>query len=208
MIKVIFISDDPEHSCKEEYDGRDSQGRRAGYGDGSTWFLWKGKGYEQAINKEEVSEYTKKHAIKWSAILTLHFIIPAIHGVLGLWKFQTKGDKSSIPQIRDTFDKIQDMAGTVINIPFDLIVKKVKSQNPGSTSVFPVVSLVPNLSQESMEVLKGYLQGGGSIGQLGLLSESKLASMRQLEAKTEGSPGKSDNVQQDGEFTAYTEIKE
>lgn len=191
----------------EEYDGRDFQGRRIGYGDGEAWWLWKGKGYEKAINKEEVSEFTKKHNVKWSATLTLHFLIPAISGVFGLWKFSTKGDKSSIPQIRDTFDKIFELAGTVVNIPFDLIVSKVKSQNPGSISSFPVVSLVPNVSQENIETLKTYLQSGGSMTELGRLSDSKLASIKLIGGKTADTAPNTENAQPEQEYTEFTEIK-
>jgi len=193
-IKIVFMSDEPTLSCLEEWDGRDSQGRRAGYGDGRTTHLWNGKEYV-IVDKDKAEAYSKEKGIKWNIVLTLNFIIPAISGVLGLWTFSTKGDKSSIPQIRNTFDTILERLGTVVNVPFDLCVRKVKSQNPGSTLLFPVVTLVPNISQESIEVVKNYLSAGNNILQLGMLTDEKVNTIKALPPKPD-------------ELTDYEEVKE
>jgi hypothetical protein len=178
-IQIVFISDEDFQSCYEEWDGRDKEGRRSGYGDGETYWLWDGKEYKATTSTEEVKEYSQKHGVKWKPILTLHFIIPAIKGVFGCWKFTTSGDKSSMIAIREMYDEIKAQAGTVVNVPFDLTVKKVKSNKPGEKSVFPVVNLVPNISSENMETLRGFLNEGMNIKKLGMLTEEKLAALPQ-----------------------------
>lgn len=178
-IQVIFISDDDFQSCFEEWDGRDTEGRRAGYGDGVKYYLWEyGKNqYKETQDRNEVTEFSKRHNVKWKQVLTINFVIPAIKGVFGVWQLQTSGDKSSINAIRNTFDEIKELAGTVVNIPFDLVVKKVTSNKPEAKSVYPVISLVPNISAENMEVLRGYLNAGLDIKRQGILSEEKLTAL-------------------------------
>lgn len=178
-IQIVFISDEDFQSCYEEWDGRDKEGRRAGYGDGETYWLYDGKDYKPTTDTKEVKEYSQKNGIKWKPILTLHFIIPKIKGVFGCWKFTTSGDKSSMIAIREMYDEIKSQAGTVVNVPFDLTVKKVKSNKPGEKSVFPVVNLVPNISSENMETLRGFLNEGMNIKKLGMLTEEKLAALPQ-----------------------------
>lgn len=178
-IQVIFVSDDDWQSCFEEWDGRDGQGRKAGYSDGQTYYLWNGKEYKETGSKQEVTEYSNEHGIKWKPVLTLHFVIPAIRGVFGCWRFTTSGNRSSMNAIRDVYDEIKAQAGTVVNIPFDLTVKKVQSNKPGVQSVYPVVTLVPNISQENMEVLREYLTAGTDVKRLGMLTDEKLKGLPQ-----------------------------
>jgi hypothetical protein len=170
-IQIAFISNDFKDSCFERYECRDKDGRMVGYGDGEEMYLYnpKSKKYELTDDREAM-----KNAGKWEILLTLKFVIPKIRGLFGLFSFTTKGNKSSLPQIRQTFDYVLEHAGTVINIPFDLVVKKVKSQKPGEKSVFPVVSLVPNLSKDNMEILGRYLQQGHDIKQIGLIDDEKI----------------------------------
>lgn len=169
VIPIIFISDDDAYSCNERYECRDSQGRLAGYGDGETYYLYNQEEEEyEEVDRNDRSRMAK--AGKWDVILTIKFVIPKIRNVFGVWQFSTKGTNSSIPAIRDTFDAVKDTANTVRNIPFDLRVDKVKSQKPGSKSVFPVITLVPNLSKENMENLANYLQRGHDIKRLGKLT--------------------------------------
>lgn len=185
-IQVIFISDDNNHSCLEEYEARDAQGKRAGYGDGETYYLYDEKKEDYVAyksddekDKEYVKKFTKDNKLEWKVILTLFFIIPKIKGVFGVWKFQTKGVKSSVEQIINAFDMIKENAGTVINIPFDLVVEKVKSQKPNSKSVFPVVNLVPNIGKENLEIVAGFMSQGGNIKQLGMLTDEKIKQLPQ-----------------------------
>lgn len=163
-LQVIFISDDLKESCFERWECRDSAGKLAGYGDGENWYLYNEKKDAYLV---EIDRDLLKQAGKWDVILTIKFILPAIKGVFGVFTYSTKGGKSSIPQIRDAFDMVQEQAGTVINIPFDLSVKKVKSQKPNSPHQFPVVSLVPNIARENLLLLADYLHQGKKIQELG-----------------------------------------
>ena len=92
--------------------------------------------------------------------------------MFGCWQFVTKGSASSIPSIRNTYDYIMQYASTTVNIPFDLTVKKVSSQIPGDTRTYPVVSIVANLSKESIDVLSEYVESGHTIK--GMITEEKL----------------------------------
>lgn len=180
-IQIVFISDDNFQSCYEEWDGRDAEGRRAGYGDGESYFLWQygGTAYYEETDRKKIAEFSKQHAVKWRQVLTINFVIPAIKGVFGVWQLQTGGDKSSINAIRNTFDEIKELAGTVVNIPFDLCVKKVQSNKPEAKSVYPVISLVPNISAENMEQLRAFFEAGLDIKRAGMLTDQKLTALQQ-----------------------------
>lgn len=181
-IQIVFISDDDFQSCYEEWDGRDKEGRRAGYGDGVNYWLWdftNKEEYKQTTDRNEILEFSKRHNIKWKQVLTINFVIPAIKGVFGVWQLQTSGDKSSINAIRNTFDEIKEQAGTIVNIPFDLIVKKVTSNKPEAKSVYPVISLIPNISAENMETLRAFFEAGLDIRKQGILNEQKLTALQE-----------------------------
>lgn len=170
-IQIAFVSDNFESSCNERYECRDADGRLSCYGDGENYYLY------STLSKKYVLETDKnklKDIGKWSVILTLTFVIPKIRGVFGVFQFSTKGKESSVPQIRDAFDMVKQSAGTVVNIPFDLTVKKVKSQKPGEKSLFPVVNLIPNVSQQNIETLGNWLKQGNSIKELGFITEEKI----------------------------------
>jgi hypothetical protein len=179
-VQVVFISDKYSESCYEEYDARDAQGRKAGYGDGDQWYMWSTKRNDYVLvdfaTKERLSIEAK---LKWSVTLTLTFLIPKIDGLFALWRFQTKGIHSSIPEIRQTFDNVMSQSGTVKLIPFELIVKKVKSQKPGTNSAFPVVSLVPHMSQDNLLNVRNLLQSGYDLSSMGVLSDAKLKALPQ-----------------------------
>lgn len=180
-IPVVFISDDERQSCFERYDGRDSSGKLAGYGDGMTSYLWNYKGdrgeYVATTDRDIVAEFSKVHKLTWRTTLTIHFIIPSIRGVFGVWKFETHAEKSTINNVRDTFDEIKAMAGTIVNIPFDLCVKRATSNKPDMKSTYPVVTLVPNLSSENMEQLRSFLSAGIDIKRAGILTEQRFAAL-------------------------------
>ena len=90
----------------------------------------------------------------WKITLTLNFIIPKVRGVMGLWQFSTKGVASSIPQVRDTFDALLESNGHCSGVIFDLCVKMHTSQKPTTASKYPVVSLVPNESEENIVMVR------------------------------------------------------
>lgn len=151
-IQVIFPDDDPTKVCNERYEYRDNAGALVARGDGRTFEVWNGKKYapfsiEQYpdMMAQIAAKYpTKRGADNWDIALTLRFIVPAVRGVVGVWQFSTKGAASSIQNIRNSFDGVQMMRGTVTQTVFDLSVQFAKSNKPGVTSRYPVVSLVAN----------------------------------------------------------------
>ncbi len=176
---IIFATDDDDEACNERYELRDEKtGSLIGSGDGVKFKIWNpdkplagGKGdYDDFLantpeKKAELAKLSKKlsNSGTWKAILTIRFIIPKAKSVTGLWKLETKGVASSLPNIRDTFDFVRKVAGTVQCVPMDLHVKKVKSQRPGDKRLYPVISLIPNVSQERLEDVRGYLDNGNNM---------------------------------------------
>lgn len=181
-IQIVFPSNRVEDVCSESYVVRDKAGRLLAEGDGSTWKCWSEKKGAYVFGEFSVED-VKARLGEPHVTLTLRFLLPAIPSVFGLWQFTTKGAKSSIPAIRDTFDQVLEMAGVVSNIPFDLTVEKVKSNRPGAASVFPVVTLIPNVSQENLDLLAGYVQAGQKLR--GVLTEARI---RALVAAEEEAP--------------------
>lgn len=151
-IQIIFPDDAPEKVCNERYEYRDNAGALVARGDGRTFEIWDGKSYVPY----SVSEYpdimeqitarnpTRRGNDNWDVALTLRFIIPAVRGIVGVWQFSTKGRASSIKNIRDSFDGVQIMRGSVTSTVFDLSVEFAKSNKPGVSSRYPVVSLIAN----------------------------------------------------------------
>ncbi len=151
-IQIIFPSDNAELVCNERYEYRDDKGALVARGDGKNFELWNGKMYAPySIDKSPdimqqiaANNPTKRDADNWDIALTLRFIVPAVRGVVGVWWFSTKGKASSIKNIRNSFDGVQMMRGTVMQTVFDLSVQYAKSNKPGDNSRYPVVSLIAN----------------------------------------------------------------
>lgn len=154
-LQIIFPDDNPEAVCREELEYRDAQGALVASGDGREFKVWNGKRYEiyllskyPDLMERVAARYPKKPRREddngWDARLTMRFIIPAVRGVVGVWQFSTKGAASSIKNIRNSFDGVQLMRGTVCQSVFDLSVQFAKSNKPGQNSRYPVVSLVAN----------------------------------------------------------------
>lgn len=191
---IIFINDDPAQSCNERYELRDKKtGNLLGTGDGVNFKLWDvdGKKYEDFVadseaQKAKLSEYTKfwSNGEQWRVTLTIDFVIPKIASVMGLWRFETKGALSTVGNIRDTFDQVQAIAGTVVNMPFDLRVQKVKSQSPGDKRLYPVVSLIPNVGQDKLDEVSNFLQQGNNLKDIRkFLNGDNLVQPQQIETK-------------------------
>ena len=164
-IQIVCPDDDAEKVCREEYQYRDDAGKLIAWGDGETFNVWDGQKY----NELSVKDYPKlMHGVArkfpnrsvraggdgWQVTLTLTFIIPLVRGVAGVWQFVTKGAASSIPGIRDTFDAMLSERGFVKGIIWDMNVQFAKSQKPGETSRYPVVSIVPNESEGNVAKVK------------------------------------------------------
>ena len=179
-IQVIFSDDSPEKVCNERYEYRDNAGALVAKGDGRTFEIWDGKKYVQYSVERipDIMEQVAKRNPKkprnendngWDMTLTLRFIVPAVRGVVGVWQFSTKGAASSIKNIRNSFDGVQAMRGTVRNTVFDLSVQFAKSNKPGVSSRYPVVSMVAN--DNRVEEIKAALAPKQSLGLL--LPETK-----------------------------------
>ena len=151
-IQVIFPDDSPEKVCNERYEYRDDKGALVARGDGRVFEIWDGKRYApysvdqypDIMEQVTAKNPTKRGADNWDVALTLRFIVPAVRGVVGVWQFSTKGRASSIKNIRNSFDGVQMMRGTVCQTVFDLSVQFAKSNKPGVNSRYPVVTLVAN----------------------------------------------------------------
>ena len=151
-IQVIFPDDSPEKVCNERYEFRDDKGALVAKGDGRTFEIWDGKkyvpysidAYPDIMDQIAKNNPTKRGAENWDIVLTLRFIVPAVRGIVGVWQFSTKGKASSIRNIRESFDGVQMMRGTVTQTVFDLSVQFAKSNKPNTNSRYPVVSLVAN----------------------------------------------------------------
>lgn len=161
-IQILFTSDDPEKVCNERYEYRDNAGALVSYGDGEVFYVWDGKQYAPFLLKDYpdiMSRIASKYPTKgagWQVTLRMQFLIPALSGVMCVWGFSTKGEASSIRNIRDSFDAVLAFRGTVKGTVFDLSVQMHKSNKPGATSRYPVVTLVANDTrvQEIREMLK------------------------------------------------------
>lgn len=151
-IQVIFPDDDPAKVCNERYEFRDDKGALVARGDGRTFEIWDGKhyvpysvdSYPDIMGQIAKNNPTKRGAENWDIVLTLRFIVPAVRGIVGVWQFSTKGKASSIRNIRESFDGVQMMRGTVTQTVFDLSVQFAKSNKPNTNSRYPVVSLIAN----------------------------------------------------------------
>jgi len=170
-IEIVFFSDNVLDVCFERWELRKGA-KLYGYSDGTTTFVWDKKDYKQTKAKMDAIAKEVKSEKGWERILTLTFAILKIRGVFGMWRFSTKAEASSLPQIKTAFDVVQQKGGTVINVPFDLLVKKVVDQKPDSKASYPVVTLVPNVSQEHLELMNEALIAGKEIK--GIATEEKI----------------------------------
>jgi len=181
-IQIVFVSDNISEVCNERFECWDSKGRKTAYGDGENFYLFNPatKEYDIEKKKDEAIAATKGDGNKWSVVLTLRFLIPQIRGVMGVWELTTKGAKSSINNLRDTFDSVMKQAKRVKGIPFDLTIHKHTSKKPGATSVYPVLDLIPNLSQESMLILSEFA-GSGEFDKIGVLTDDSIWDAKPLQ---------------------------
>lgn len=151
-IQIVFPSDDASKVCNERFEYRDNAGALVARGDGRTFEIWNGKNYapysvEEYPNiMDQIAQKnpTKRGNDNWDIVLTLRFIVPAVRGIVGVWQFSTKGKASSVKNIRESFDGVQMLRGTVCQTVFDLSVQFAKSNKPNTNSRYPVVSLIAN----------------------------------------------------------------
>lgn len=168
-IEIIFPEDDPAKVCSEYYEYRDDKGQLIAKGDGVTFSVWTGQRYDTftieqypdimaRIQQKTPNSLSRSTGDGWRVRLTLNFFVPLVRGIAGLWTFETNGSASSIPAIRDTFDAMLAAKGYVKGIIFDLNVRFAKSQKPNDSSRYPVVSLVPNESEDNVQKIRAAIQ--------------------------------------------------
>ena len=175
-IAIVFPSDEPAIVCNERFEYRNDKGELVARGDGRIFEVWNGHLYApySVVDYPDIMEkiahrYPTKRADNWDETLTLQFIVPAVRGVVGLWKFTTKGKASSIRNIRESFDAVQLMRGTVCKTVFDLSVQFAKSNKPDTNSKYPIVSLVAN--DNRVAEIRQMLQANDSTGNLLITAE-------------------------------------
>lgn len=190
-VEIVFPSDDIMQVCREEIEGRsEKNGKRYGFShDGVVYYLWdeREEDYLPTEDQTVIDAFTKQNHVTWKYTLFLNFVVLKMRGVLGQWQFSTKGEKSSMPQIIKAFDTMREGIGTIVNVPFDLQVEKATSQKPVKnkktgkleTRTFPVVKLIPNISPENMDTLRGYLATNANFKKFGIImSDERIESLR------------------------------
>jgi len=178
-LTVVFPSDDIATVCPQFYELRDKAGKRVATGDGITFQVATPQTDKTVKDVEVAPDDSEKWradmAIKcggvWKEVLVLRVMLPNFP-VFGAWELRTSGDDSSIPQIIASIDAVILSAGRLRLIPFDLSVKKVKSDKAGSTSVYPVIQLACNISPESVDKVRALPNGV-----MGILSEARIGSL-------------------------------
>jgi hypothetical protein len=164
-IKIAFISDNEIDSCYERYEIWKGQ-RKYGFGDGQKFRMYSEK-LQGFVDVEpepgKIDDFFKyfedKTESRWFRVLTLRFLIPDIKGILGVWEFTTRAEKSTINNVVSVFDTVKNFGGTVKRTLFDLSVKMVTSKTYGNNSKYPVVTLIANMTPENIQKLQHLKDG-------------------------------------------------
>ncbi|MCL7987764.1 hypothetical protein M8998_07420 [Sphingobacterium sp. lm-10] len=168
-LHVAFVSNDLSEVCNEQFEAWE-KGKRWGYGNGETFTIWDATGgadrkggYIADVPKDD----PRVKAIKgWARTLTLRFVLLEMKGILGYWTFSTKAKETTIPSIVKAFDMVMERSGSIIGFPFSLMVKKVQSYSPGMAKNYPIVQLVPNFTEETIEAVRAYVESGADLNRL------------------------------------------
>lgn len=172
-LSVFFISPDRAFSCYDRYELRDAAGKAFGLADGlemdSNIYFWKNQKWMK-VAAEHVAKYDgdiKKlldsaaagcgSRTGWTRRLTLRFMLLDVPGLIGYFEFHTGGEKTSIPNIISAFNLVYPNAGTAI-VPFDLRVAMATSDRSGDSRKYPVISLIPNYTESTMNQLGSYIK--------------------------------------------------
>lgn len=176
-LNIAFISDDLGEVCNQRYECWE-KGKRWGYSDGETYTVWdKTKGDKDKDNNPKGAYVTItadtpenqqliKSVGKWEEMLTLRFVLLEMKGIMGYWRFETKAKAVTIPSIVKSFDLVKEKAGSIIGFPFSLIVEKKTGYNPGEAKNYPVVTLVPNFTQDTLAMVREYIDMGGNMNRV------------------------------------------
>jgi len=219
-LPIVFPSNDTNDFLSHLYELRDSAGKMYAKSDGQSIAVATKSNADGAVYFHEYSAQElkkqfggldaamtllreKSGGTAWRERLSLKFIILRLP-ILGLFQFDTSGDDTTIPQLIKVIDTVQESAGRIMFIPFDLCLKIAKSDKSGDTRKYPVVSLVCNLSPESIELLNAYT---GDI--TGLVNSEKIQTLTtgQSDQNSMLNPGiEEDVLLSDDVYADYEEI--
>lgn len=165
-LKVAFISNDLGEVCNQRFECW-TDGKRWGYGDGELFTVFDRSIGDKGGYAENVPATDPRvKALKWDEMLSLRFVLLEMKGIMGYWRFETKAKAVTIPSIVKAFDMVQERAGSIIGFPFSLIIEKKTGYSPGEVKSYPVVSLVPNFTQDTLEMVRKYVDMGGNMNRL------------------------------------------
>lgn len=160
-LKVVFLSNEISEVCNQRYECWEG-GKRWGWGDGENFTIWNGRGYENVVKGDE----RIKKVGKWDEMLTLRFVLLELPGIMGYWTFASKGKAVTVPSIVKSFDFVMERAGSIIGFPFSLTIEMKKGYSPGDPRNYPVVNLVPNFTENTIEMVRKYVEAGGNLNRL------------------------------------------
>lgn len=187
-VHLVFPHIDEELVCLQEIEFRSGQtlvGRSNGY-EYEIWSKTQNRfvHYEAHPDDEEALGNIERWKGQWPGLvvretLTLRFVLVKVRGILGYWQLATHGSKSSIPNLVGVFDQVkalcQGRKELFTKIPFELHLSQERSQLPGDVRIFNVLTLVPNITNESLERAAQFLGNGVPIA--GLLSDETVERM-------------------------------
>lgn len=184
-IEITFATNDMNEIFFERYEIRTSKkydnvgGKLFAFGDGKEFFVWNEKKKIRELkyidkDPDLMKKIEDECGGKWKATLTLFFIPLRIKGLFAPWKLTTRGEASSIKSIISEIDRWYGILGKLSGIPFDLVVKKVKSDNPGSINSYPVISLHCNVSPANIDLVKNYLNNNNGFQ---ILTDDRISQM-------------------------------
>lgn len=173
VLQIVFYTEDEAEVLKNFYELRDpATGKKIASGDGERFELVRLKEGQVTTTMEEpasplqwMEELAKRTGGKWKERLRMRFLLLGVQ-IFGAWEFNTGAEESTIPGILEAVDSMRALCGRISGIPFDLVIKKVKSDKAGPARTFPVVSLIGKFSAEDVEKVKELKAGFGMIAEL------------------------------------------
>lgn len=190
-LNISFISDDINEVCNQRFECW-TDGKRWGFGDGETFTVFdrtlgdkdkdgKPKGaYAENIPASD----PRVKALKWDEMLTLRFVLLEMKGIMGYWRFETKAKTVTIPSVIKSFDFVKERAGSIIGFPFSLIIEKKTGYSPGEPRSYPMVTLVPNFTDDTMAMVSEYINAGGNMNKVTTKIIEQAAVLELLPKKT------------------------
>lgn len=173
VLPIFFHTNDIANHCIEELVLINQAGKLVASGDGENFLVYNKKTdsyVEKSISTNpnlasDILEFTRngltdkqRANVDWKHRITLRFCIFKVPAA-GYWQFQSYASKTSIVALRDVIDQCIAMwNGNFSFLPFNLMVKKVESNSPGTKRTYPVVDLVPAISTEAGIFLAKHIQ--------------------------------------------------